>query len=107
MKKLVIPALALVTAFAVMSPSDAEAQRWRGGGRGGAVAAGVAAGILGGALVAGAAARPYYAPGPVYVAPGGYYDDEVVVRRRCWVERRPLVDEYGEVVAYRRQRVCG
>lgn len=105
MKKLVIPALALVTAFAVMQPSEASAQRWHRGYGGGAVAAGVAAGLLGGALVAGAAARPYYY-GPGYAAPV-YGEPVYVERRRCWIERRPLVDEYGEVVAFRRQRVCG
>lgn len=111
MRKFMIPALALASAVAVMAPSDAEAQRYYRGryyGGGGAVAAGVAAGLIGGALVAGAAARPYYGPGPYYAAPGPVYAEPgYVVQRRCWVERRPLLDEYGEVVAYRRQRVCG
>jgi hypothetical protein len=46
-----------------------------------------------GAAAAGAANGPYYGPGPGY---GG----------ECWMERRPIVDEYGVVIGRRRVRVC-
>jgi hypothetical protein len=68
---------------------------------GAAVAAGIGGFALG-ALAGGAAARPapYYAP--AYAAP--VYEPAPVVH--CWRERRPLFDEYGEVIGYRPQRVC-
>jgi hypothetical protein len=57
---------------------------------------GVAAGVLGGLALGSAAANanrdPYYAAAPDY-------DD-------CWIERRPIYDEDGEVVGRRRMRVC-
>lgn len=60
---------------------------------GAAVAAGVG-GLAVGAIVGSALARP--AP-PVYVeAPPP----------RCWVEPRPVFDEYGEVIGSRPRRVC-
>jgi hypothetical protein len=111
MKKLALGALALVTAFALLQPTEAEAQRWRHGGRGAGVAAGVAAGIIGGAFIAGATRRSYYG-GPMYVAPGPfpgpvYVEPGYAVAPRCWIVRRSLFDEYGQLVAYRRQLVCG
>lgn len=118
-------ALAVALAFAALAfqPTSAEAQ-WR---RGGAVAAGAIAGLAGGLILGSALSRPayaaphyyapdYYGPGPVYVAPRprvvvaspsyDYYDAPVVVQRRCWVERRPLFDEWGRHVASRNVRVC-
>jgi hypothetical protein len=61
--------------------------------------AAVAAGIGGFAL--GALARP--APPPVYYGAPVYVEP---VYERCWRERRPVFDEFGEVIGYRRQRVC-
>ena len=65
-----------------------------------AIAAGIGGFALG-AIAGGALAQPgpppvyYGAPQPVYVeAP------------RCWRERRPVFDEYGEVIGYRPRRVC-
>jgi hypothetical protein len=85
---------ALTLGLSVATP--ASAQYYRGGGWGGpgpAVAAGVLGGVALGAAAAGAANGPYYGPGPGY---GG----------ECWMERRPIVDEYGEVIGRRRVRVC-
>lgn len=63
---------------------------------GGAVAAGLIGGLALGAI-AGAAANPYYVP--VYDRPAYY------VPRRCFVERRRVVNAYGRVVV-RRVRTC-
>jgi hypothetical protein len=94
-KKTALGAIAALTlGLSVATP--ASAQYYRGGGWGGpgpAVAAGVLGGVALGAAAAGAANGPYYGPGPGY---GG----------ECWMERRPIVDEYGEVIGRRRVRVC-
>ncbi len=58
---------------------------WKGGGGWGWGAGGVAAGLALGA--AAAAATPYYAPA-------------------CYFTSQPVVDVYGNVVGYRRVRVC-
>lgn len=74
------------------------------GDPGAAIAAGIGGFALG--ALAGSAARPapppYYGapayyPAPVYEAPPPY---------RCWRERRPVFDEFGEVAGYRPTRVC-
>jgi hypothetical protein len=96
LKKTALGALAVLTlGLSVATP--ASAQYYRGGGWGGgwggpgpAVAAGVLGGVALGAAAAGAANGPYYGPGP----------------SECWIERRPIVDEYGEVIGRRRVRVC-
>jgi hypothetical protein len=74
---------------------------------GAAIAAGIG-GLALGAIIGGAA-RPvpppvYYAPPPrpVYVEPA--YGAPVY--EHCWRERRPVFDEYGEVIGHRHQRVC-
>jgi hypothetical protein len=79
----------------------------------GAVAAGAALGLAGTAIIGGALAQPgYVAEEPVYVAPRRRvivedpYAEEVVIQRQCWVEQRPVVDQWGEVVGYRNRRVC-
>lgn len=71
---------------------------FRGGPRAGYVRRGgrwvpgaaIGLGILGAAAIAGAASRPYY---------DGDYGD-------CWVERRPIYNNWGEYVGSRRIRVC-
>jgi hypothetical protein len=101
-KKIALGALATLTlGLSVATP--ASAQYWggpgpyRGGNWGGgynagpAVAAGVLGGLALGAAAASAAQGPGYAPAPV---------------AECWIERRPIVDEYGVVVGRRRVRVC-
>lgn len=95
-KKVALGALtALTVGLSIATPASAQ-YYYRGGGWGGpgpAVAAGVLGGMAVGAAAAGAANGPYYGPGPGY---GG----------QCWMERRPIVDEYGVVIGRRRVRVC-
>lgn len=67
---------------------------------GAAVAAGIGGFALG-AIAGGALARPAPPP-PYYVAPAPVY----IERPRCWRERRPVFDEFGEVIGYRSARVC-
>jgi hypothetical protein len=101
MKKTLAAVLAAATiaGAAVSSSTPAEA-RWRGG----AVAAGVIGGIAAGALIAGAAANPYYGPGyyggpaPVYYGGPGYYGP------RCYWERQRFWDGWGW--RFRNVRVC-
>ncbi len=56
------------------------------------VGPGIAAGVVGGAMLGAAAANanrdPYYGGG------------------ECWMERRPVYDEYGNMIGRRRVRVC-
>ena len=94
-KTLTIGATILALSGAVaMTSTPAEA-------RGGAVAAGVLGGLAVGAIAGSAAANSGYgyhggygyAPAPVY---GG----------GCYFERRPVYDDYGEVIGHRRVRVC-
>jgi hypothetical protein len=88
-----IAALAIgASALLPVTPASADSA-------GAAVAAGIGGFALG--AIAGGAARPAPYYGPVYAAP--VYDAPPV---HCWRERRPLFDEYGEVVGYRPQRVC-
>ena len=70
--------------------TPASAQYYRGGGDwvGPAVGLGVLGGVAAGAAIAG--------------SQGGYYRDA----GECWVERRPIYNEYGEFVGRRRMRVC-
>ncbi len=65
---------------------------------------GLGAGLLGGVAIGALAARPYYYPPPYYYGPGpgpAYYPGP-----GCYWQRRPAVDAYGNVVGYRRVRVC-
>ncbi len=74
-------------------------------GRGSGAAVGAALGAASGAIIGANTAPvyrdPYYYPAPpprrVYAAPAA----------RCWIERQPVVDSWGRVVAYQRVRVCG
>jgi osmotically inducible lipoprotein OsmB len=91
-------------------------------GRGSGAAAGAAIGAASGAIIGAntrpAYADPYYYPAPpppprVYAAPvyGApvYAGPRVYAAPapRCWVERQPVLDAWGRVVAYQRVRVCG
>ncbi|MFO1124467.1 MAG: hypothetical protein U1E25_03645 [Methylocystis sp.] len=65
-----------------------------------AIAAGIGGFALG-AITGGALANPgpsvvYTSPPPVYVAPPP----------ACWVERRPVFDEFGVVVGFQPRRIC-
>jgi hypothetical protein len=87
MKKLITGALAAtVMAGSIMATmGSAEAGwRYRRGWHGGAVAAGVVGALALGALAASAAPR--------------YYG--------CHIERRPVYNAWGDVVGFRRIRVC-
>ena len=98
-KKAAIGALATLTlGLSVATPASAQywgpyrGGYWGGGwGPGPAVAAGVLGGVALGAAAASAAQGPGYGPAPV---------------GECWIERRPIVDEYGVVIGRRRVRVC-
>jgi hypothetical protein len=86
-KKSMLATLAAVTlATSLSAPASAN--------DGAAVGAGIAAGILGGAML-GAAAAGAVPPAPAY------YDGP-----ECWMERRPMYDEYGNFIGRRRVRVC-
>lgn len=86
-------ALALgAAALAPVAPARADSA-------GPAIAAGIggfALGAITGGALANSAPPVVYAPAPVYVAPPPV----------CWVERRPVFDEYGEVIGSRPRRVC-
>ncbi len=102
-KKAALGALATLT-LGLSLATPASAQYWggpgpyRGGYWGGGYNAGpaVAAGVIGGLALGAAAASAAQAPGYYGPAPVG----------ECWIERRPIVDEYGVVVGRRRVRVC-
>ena len=96
MKKTFARSLAAVAlgALALASATPARADS-----AGPAVAAGIGGFALGAIL--GGATRPppvvyYDAPPPVYVESAP----------RCWRERRPIYDEYGEIIGFRPRRVC-
>jgi hypothetical protein len=80
-----------IAALAPATPASADA--------GAAVAAGIGGFALG-AMAGGALAQP--APPPVYYDAPAY----APAYGRCWRERRPVFDEHGEVMGFRRQRVC-
>lgn len=87
-------ALALgAAALAPVAPARADSA-------GPAIAAGIGGFALG-AITGGALANPgprvvYTSPPPVYVAPPP----------ACWVERRPVFDEFGVVVGSQPRRIC-
>lgn len=89
MKKFVASTLAALTVAGTLLAAAAPAEagwRHRRGWHGGAVAAGVVGALALGAIAASAAS------GPVYSG--------------CVVERRPVYNAWGEVVGFRRVRVC-
>jgi hypothetical protein len=95
-----LAALALgVAPLATATPAAA-------GDPGAAIAAGIGGFALG--ALAGSSARPAPPPPPYYGAPAYYPAPayEAPPPYRCWRERRPVFDEYGAVVGYRRARVC-
>jgi MFS family permease len=76
-------AAAVLTTALTAAPAEARYGRKR------AVAAGVLGGLALGALAAGAANA-----GPRYY------------RGDCWIERQPVYDDWGDIVRYRRVRIC-
>jgi hypothetical protein len=95
LKKTLAGGLAALTLGVAVAATSTPAAAQRGWGWG------LGAGFLGGAAIGALAARPYYYP-PYYYGPGygpAYYPG-------CYWQRRPAVDAYGNVVGYRRVRVC-
>ncbi len=95
MRNLLKPLSAAVMIGALALAPTAPA---RADSAGPAIAAGIggfALGAMAGGALAGAP-PVVYAPPPVYVAPPPV----------CWTERRPVFDEYGEVIGSRPRRVC-
>lgn len=89
-----IAGLALVASVAT-TPAEAR--------HGGEIAAGVIGGLALGAIAGSAAANANGYNGgyaPAYAAPQPYYGGG------CYFQRRPIYDEDGELVRYRRVRVC-
>ena len=87
MKKFVASTLAALTVAGTLLAAAAPAEagwRHRRGWHGGAVAAGVVGALALGAIAA-SAAQPVYA---------------------CSIERRPVYNRWGDVVGWRRVRVC-
>ena len=108
MRKAIL-ALAAVTTIAIASIGNADAQYYRRGPSGGAVAAGVIGGLAAGAIIGGAIAnsRPAYAGyavAPGYVAYDGYYAAAPVGCPGGYWGRRPLFDQWGNMVGYSRPR---
>ena len=87
-KKTLTGGLAALTLAAAVSTTATPASARNGG----AIAAGIIGGLALGAMAAGAA-NSYYAPRPVYSG-------------SCWMERRAVTNRWGDVVGYRRIRVC-
>lgn len=89
-----LAALALgAAALALVAPARADSA-------GPAIAAGIGGFALG-AIAGGALAQP--APPVVYAAPPVYVAPPPPV---CWVERRPVFDEFGVVVGSQPRRIC-
>jgi hypothetical protein len=95
-KKIVIGAVAALSlSSAFSSPASAWCNGWGCGGdnAGGAAAAGLIGGLALGAVIANANQPRYYYATPAY---GG----------GCWIERRPVYDEWGNFIGRRRVRIC-
>ncbi len=88
----------LILGVATVSVVPAQA-----GDNGGAIAAGVVGGLALGAIAGSAAANANNGYGggyPAYGAPQRAYGGG------CYYERRPVYDDYGEMIGRRRVRVC-
>ena len=90
-KKTLTASLAALTLGMTVLTSATPASA-RGGGL---LAAGIIGGLALGAIAAGSA----------QAAPG-YYGPQRVYGGECWMERREVTNSWGDVVGYRRIRVC-
>ena len=91
--------LAALTVAGTLMGASAPASAWYRGGWGGPAAAGIIGGLAAGAII-GSATHPYYGYPPAYAyGPEPAYDD-------CYLARRPMYDNFGYFVGYRRVRVC-
>lgn len=93
--KILAVALTLVPLAGTMSATPAAAEDGRNAALIGGLLAG---GLLGGALAHGYRAPPRYRPEPVYQS-----EEDV---SECYIERRPVYNRWGDVVRYRRVRIC-
>ena len=94
MRKIFATILAVAAIGACALPAATPA---RADSAGAAVAAGIGGFALG-AIAGGALVQP--APPPVV------YVEPPPPPPHCWVERRPVFDEYGEVIGSRPRRFC-
>jgi len=104
--KTALTAIAAASVFALVSVSamdDAQAG-CRGCGLGLGIVGGLAAGAIIGGAIANSAPQPYYAPAPGYVVYPGYAAPIPVGCPGGYWARRPLVDQWGNVVGYSRPR---
>jgi hypothetical protein len=85
--------LAVLTVASVLLASAAPGSAHDGG----AIAAGVIGGLAAGAIIGSAAANAH----PAYYPPPPAYDEG-----GCYFVRRPVFDEYGQVIGHHRVRVC-
>jgi hypothetical protein len=104
--KAALTAMAAAGVFALASVSamdDAQAG-CRGCGLGLGIVGGLAAGAIIGGAIANGAPAPYYAPAPGYAVYPGYAAPVPVGCPGGYWARRPLVDQWGNVVGYSRPR---
>lgn len=112
-----IAALSIMSVLVAATPATAGGWGWRGGWGGwrggwgyhhhhggywggGAAAAGLLGGLAVGAIAAGAAQQPYYGY-------GGYgYGYGYPGYQPCYWANQPVLDDWGQVVAYQRVQVC-
>jgi hypothetical protein len=87
-----IAAISAIGAFTLPATAPARADS-----AGAAIAAGIGGFALG-AIAGGALAQP--GPPPVV------YVEPPPPPPHCWIERRPVFDEYGEVIGSRPRRFC-
>ena len=103
--KTTLTAIAAVSVFALASvstPNEAQA-----GCRGCGLGLGIVGGLAAGAIIGGAIANsqyPAYAVAPGYVAYPAYAAPIPVACPGGYWARRPLVDQWGNVVGYSRPR---
>jgi hypothetical protein len=104
--KAALTAMAAAGVFALASVSamdDAQAG-CRGCGLGLGIVGGLAAGAIIGGAIANGAPAPYYAPAPGYAVYPGYAAPVPVGCPGGYWARRPLVDQWGNVIGYSRPR---
>ena len=91
-KKTLTAAVAALSigAAVTMSAGTAEAK----GGKGAAIAGGIIAGVVGGAIL-----------GSIANANAGYVE-VAPAYGSCWLEKRPVYNQWGDFMGYRRIRVC-